>query len=65
MIKRMESYPEISDSPHPDVYAREISFKQSKYKVSFWVKNFNDKDKYKLIITNEIRKFIQKGEHHE
>ena len=65
MIKRMESYSGISDSPHPDVYAREISFKQSKYKVSFWVKNFNDKDKYKLIITNEIRKFIQKGEHHE
>ncbi len=58
IITRMESYPEISDNPKPNVYGREISFKQSKVKVSFWVKDFNDKDKYKIIITNEIRKYV-------
>jgi hypothetical protein len=61
----MESYPEISEYPKPDVYGKEISFKQSKVKVSFWVNNFNDKDKYKIIIMNEIRKFVQKGENDE
>lgn len=65
MIAKMRSYPEISDTPKPDVYGREISFKQSKVKVSFWVNNFNDKDKYKIIITNDIRKYMQKGEKDE
>ena len=60
IIERMESYPEISDNPKPDVYGKEISFKQSKVKVSFWVKDFNDKDEYKIIITNDIRKYINK-----
>ncbi|WP_458454098.1 mechanosensitive ion channel family protein [Methanobrevibacter sp.] len=65
IIKKMESYPEISDNPKPNVFSKEISFKQSKFKVSFWVKNFNDKDKYKIIITNDIRKYIQTGENDE
>lgn len=65
IIERMESYPEISENPKPEIYGREISFKQSKVKVSFWVNNFNDKDKYKIIIMNEIRKFVQKGENNE
>ena len=59
IINKMESYPEIALKPKPDVYAIEITFEQSKVKVSFWVKDFNSKDKYKLIITNEIRKFIE------
>lgn len=62
LIEKMESYPEISKTPKPDIYAKEISFKQTKFKVSFWVNNFNDKDKYKLIITNDIRKYINLGE---
>ena len=55
MIERMESYPEISENPKPEIYGREISFKQSKV----------NKDKYKIIIMNEIRKFVQKGENNE
>lgn len=58
MIDKMESYPGISDTPKPEVTGKDITFKQSKFKVSFWVKDFNDKDKYKIIITNEIRKYI-------
>ena len=59
ILAKINSYPEISDKPNPEIYGREISFKQSKFKVSFWVNNFNDKDKYKIIITNDIRKYIQ------
>lgn len=65
IIEKMESYPEIDDNPKPEVYAKDISFKQSKFKVSFWVKDFNNKDKYKIIITNEIRKYIKLGENNE
>ena len=58
---KISEYDEILKEPKPDVYAKEISFKQSKVKVSFWVKDFNSKDKYKLIITNEIRKYVENG----
>ena len=61
ITKRICEYDEILKEPKPDVYTREISFKQSKVKVSFWVKDFNSKDKYKLIITNEIRKYVENG----
>ena len=61
ITKRISEYDEILNEPKPDVYAKEISFKQSKVKVSFWVKDFNSKDKYKLIITNEIRKYVENG----
>lgn len=65
IIKQIGNYNEILKKPQPQIFAREISFKQSKVKVSFWVKNFNNKDKYKIIITNEIRKFIKMGENNE
>lgn len=65
IINKMESYPDIAETPKPDVYGKEISFKQSKVKVSFWVNNFNDKDKYKIIITNDIREYINLGERNE
>lgn len=65
IIEKMESYDEIADTPRPEVYVKEISFKQSKVKVSFWIKDFNNKDKYKIIITNEIRKYITMGEKDE
>ena len=61
ITKKISEYDEILKEPKPDVYAKEISFKQSKVKVSFWVKDFNSKDKYKLIITNEIRKYVENG----
>jgi hypothetical protein len=61
----MGEYDEIADNPRPDVYAKEILFKESRVKVSFWIKDFNNKDKYKIIISNEIRKFINMGENNE
>lgn len=61
IIERISEYDGILDDPRPNVYAKEITFEESKVKVSFWVKDYNSKDKYKLIITNEIRKFTQNG----
>ena len=57
----ISEYDGILDDPRPNVYAKEITFEESKVKISFWVKDYNSKDKYKLIITNEIRKYTQNG----
>ena len=65
IIDKLESYVEIADNPKPDVFAREIKFSESRVKVSFWIKDFNNKDEYKIIITNEIRKYIEMGENDE
>ena len=65
IVEKMESYPDIAENPKPKVLAKEITFEQAKLKVSFWVNNFNDKDKYMIIITNDIRKYVQKGEKNE
>lgn len=61
ITKKISEYDEILNDPKPNVYAKEITFEESKVKVSFWVKDYNSKDKYKLIITNEIRKYTQNG----
>ena len=68
ITEKIVTYDEITDSPRPNVFVRETSFKQIKVKVSFWVKDFDtedsrkliiaNKDKYKLVIANEIRKYI-------
>lgn len=65
ITEKISEYDEILDEPKPNVFAKEITFEESKLKVSFWVKDFNSKDKYKLIVTNEIRKFTLKGEKNE
>ncbi len=62
ITEKMKGYEKIAHYPQPEVFAREISFKQSKLKVSFWVNNLNDKDEYKIIVTNDIRKYIEKVE---
>ena len=62
IIQKISEYDGILNNPKPDVYAKEITFEQTKLKVSFWVKDFNSKDKYKLIITNEIRKYAEMGD---
>ena len=65
IIEKMESYSEIAETPKPDVFAKEIKFEEIRVKVSFWIKDFNKKDEYKIIITNEIRKYIKMGENNE
>ena len=61
ITQRISEHDGILKEPKPDVYAKEITFEESRVKVSFWVKDFNSKEKYKLIITNKIRKYVENG----
>ena len=57
IIEKINELDGVLDDPKPRIFAREITFEQTNIKISFWIKDFNRKDDYKLIITNEIRKF--------
>ena len=50
----------ILKNPQAKIYSKGINFEETTLKISFWIKDFNKKEKYKLIITNEIRKYINK-----
>ena len=54
-INRQEG---ILKNPKAQVFSKGINFEESSLKISFWIKDFNKKEKYKLIITNEIRKYV-------
>ena len=62
IVKKIGEYDGIAENPKPNVYSKGITFEETQLKVSFWVKDFNTKDDYKLIITNEIRKYVEMGE---
>ena len=57
IIEKINELEGVLDNPKPKIYARNITFEQINIKISFWIKDLNKKDDYKLIITNEIRKF--------
>lgn len=57
IIEKINELDGVLDNPKPKIYARDITFEQINIKISFWIKDLNKKDDYKLIITNEIRKF--------
>ena len=57
IIEKINELDGVLDNPKPKIYARDITFEQANIKISFWIKDLNKKDDYKLIITNEIRKF--------
>ena len=59
IIEKIEKLDGVLDKPKPRIFAKEITFEQTIIKVSFWIKEFNNKDDYKLIVINEIRKFIE------
>ena len=61
IVKKISDYDGIAENPKPEVYSKGITFEETQLKVSFWVKDFNSKDDYKLIITNEIRKYMENG----
>ena len=66
IIERIDAYEDIAENPKPQVFSKEIKFEEIRVKVSFWVKDLKDKDKYKLKITNDIRKcIINMGENNE
>lgn len=57
IIEKINELDDVLDNPKPRIFAKDITFEQTNVKISFWIKDFNKKDDYKLIITNEIRKF--------
>lgn len=59
IIEKINALDGILDNPNPRIYAKDITFEQTNIKISFWIKDYNKKDDYKLIITNDIRKFIK------
>ena len=59
IIEKINQLEGVLDNPKPRIYAKEITFEQTNIKISFWIKDYNNKDDYKLIITNEIRKFTK------
>ncbi|MEE1129013.1 MAG: mechanosensitive ion channel [Methanobrevibacter sp.] len=65
IIQKIGNYDGVSENPKPNVFSKGITFEETQLKVSFWVKDFNSKDDYKLIITNEIRKYVEMGEKNE
>lgn len=68
IIKKIVTYDTIDNTIGPYVFVTETSFIQVKLKVSFWVKDYDSddrwnlitsaRDKYKVVITNDIRKYI-------
>lgn len=59
IIEKINELDGVLDNPEPRIFAKEITFEQTNLKISFWIKDYNNKDYYKLIITNEIRKFTK------
>ena len=59
IIEKLMNWNGVLDNPEPRIFAKEITFEQTNLKISFWIKDYNNKDYYKLIITNEIRKFTK------
>ena len=69
ITKKIVTYDAIDNTHRPLVFANKTDFWEVEVKVSFWVKDvdsenrwqliINARDKYKLIIVNDIRKYIR------
>ncbi|MBQ9026356.1 MAG: mechanosensitive ion channel, partial [Methanobrevibacter sp.] len=59
IIKEIKQLDGVLNDPKPRIFSKGITFEETNIKISFWIKDFNNKDDYKLIITNKIRKFIE------
>ncbi|WP_296887792.1 mechanosensitive ion channel family protein [uncultured Methanobrevibacter sp.] len=59
ILEKIHELDGVLDAPKARIYAKNITFEQTNVKISFWIKDINKKDDYKIIITNEIRKFTE------
>ena len=59
IMKKINELDGVLDNPKPKIFSKGITFEETNIKISFWIKDFNNKDDYKLKITNEIRKFVE------
>jgi small-conductance mechanosensitive channel len=59
IIEKINELDGVLDNPKPKIFSKGITFEETNIKISFWIKDSNNKDDYKLKITNEIRKFVE------
>lgn len=59
ILEKIKKLDGVLDTPHVKITAINITFEQTNLKISFWIKDINKKDDYKIIIINEIRKFTE------
>ena len=59
IVQEIKQLDGVLNNPKPKIYSKGITFEETKIKISFWIKDYNNKDDYKLIITNKIRKFVE------
>lgn len=59
IIGKINELDGVLDNPKPKIFSKGITFEETNIKISFWIKDSNNKDDYKLKITNEIRKFVE------
>lgn len=64
IIGKIKQLDGVLDDPKPKIYSKGITFEETNLKISFWINDNNNKDDYKLRITEEIRKFVN-GEKNE
>ena len=60
ILEKIHEVDGVLDTPKARIYAIDMTFEQTNIKISFWIKDLNKKDDYKIIITNEVRKFTNR-----
>ena len=65
ILPKINAYDDVFDEPPARILSKGITENWVNLKISFWIKNINNKDTYRLIITDEIRKFLNSGEKNE
>lgn len=58
-LNKINTYTWILKEPKADIYSKEITADGPKLKISVWVNDFDKKNDYRFIITNEARKLIK------
>ncbi len=59
IIEKINEMEGVLDTPPAKINTKSITFEETNIKISFWIKDINNKDYYRIIITNEVRKFIK------
>jgi len=47
IVREIKQLDGVLDNPEPKIYSKGITFEETKIKISFWIKDYNNKDDYK------------------
>lgn len=59
ILKTISEKSWVLENPSIKILAKEITSEGTMMKISVWITNFNKKEEYKIIITNEIREYVE------